>query len=202
MTWHSLILDDLSTSPTDTAPDAGLSPAEVEAIRLEGYETGYKSGWDDASAEAAASDRRIAADLERNLADISFTYEEARAEVLRGLQDLIGSIVSTFLPALAAEAVLPRVATEIEALVATLGGGTCELVAAPDTCRQLDWLAERYMELDLRIAPEPAYAAGRVTLRFADETRDIDLGGLTASVTDAIRDFSGTIIQQEEARHA
>ena len=110
--------------------------------------------------------------------------------------------MSTFLPALAAEAVLPRVATEIEALVATLGGGTCELVAAPDTCRQLDWLAERYMELDLRIAPEPAYAAGRVTLRFADETRDIDLGGLTASVTDAIRDFSGTIIQQEEARHA
>ena len=75
-------------------------------------------------------------------------------------------------------------------------------MAAPETCRQLDWLAERYIDLDLRIEPEPAYPDGRVTMRFAGETREIDLTGLQSAMTEAIRDFTGSNMYEQEARHA
>lgn len=202
MTFTRLVLEDLSqrSRPPDTDP--GLSTAEAETIRLDAYENGYKSGWDDANAETAASDRRIAADLERSLADLSFTYEEARVEVLSGLRDLLDAIVTGFLPTLAAEAVLPRVASEIETLLNGAGKGECHLLASPDTCRQLEWLAETYIAHDLRIEPEPAYPDGRVTLRFAGEARDIDLSGLQDTLAQAIREFTGTTIQEQEAKRA
>lgn len=202
MTYAPLTLEDLTPAPEANRSTPGLSAEEAETLRLDGYEAGYKSGWDDANAETAASDRRIAADLERSLSDLSFTYEEARVEVLSGLRDLLNAIVTGFLPTLAAEAVLPRVAAEIEALLSDLGTADCRLFAAPDTCRQLEWLAERYIALDLQILPEPAYPDGRVTLRFAGETREIDLTGLQSAMTEAIRDFTGSTMHEQEARHA
>ena len=39
-------------------------------------------------------------------------------------------------------------------------------------------------------------------LRFAGETRDIDLTGLQSAMTEAIRDFTGSNMHDEEARHA
>lgn len=202
MTYTPLTLQDLTPPAKTGAATPGLSAEEADTIRLDGYEAGYKSGWDDANAETTASDHRIAADLERSLSELSFTYEEARVEVLSGLRDLLNAILTGFLPALAAEAVLPRVAAEIDTLLTEPGRGECRLLAAPDTCRQLEWLVDRYMDRDLRIDPEPAYPDGRVTLRFASETREIDLTGLQQAMTEAIRDFTGAHMHEKEARHA
>jgi flagellar assembly protein FliH len=179
-----------------------MTRAEVEAIRLEGYEAGYKSGWDDANAETEASDRRIAADLERTLSELGFTYAEARAELLRGMRGLFDSVVKTFLPALAAEAVLPRVQSEIEAILDQSAAGALHLVASPDTARKLDQLAERYMETDLTITSEAAYPDGRVTLCHGAEAREIDLGALIGALSDAILDFADPAPQQQELHHA
>jgi len=200
MSYHALVLEDL-TAPSPDATLNGLAASDAETLRLEAYEAGYKSGWDDANSETAASDRRIAADLERNLSDLTFTYEEARAEVLQGISGLISSILTGFLPRLAAEAVLPRVADELDALIASVGSGTCRLLAAPGTCKQLDWLAEKYLEMELEIVPEPAYPDGRVTLHFAGETREIDLTDLLQTMSAAIRDFTGSTPSENEVRH-
>ncbi len=79
MRYRALKLEVFGATPvTASAP----SDVDVEEVRLAGYETGYQSGWDDATTEREKSDQLIAADLERNLRDISFTYAEARNEVL------------------------------------------------------------------------------------------------------------------------
>lgn len=200
MTYHALALENFNAQPAPSAT-AGISDSDAEAIRLEAYEAGYKSGWDDANAESAASDHRIAADLERSLTDLSFTYEEARAEVLTGISGLVSSILDSFLPKLATEAVLPRVADELNALISEVGVGQCRLQAAPATCRQLEWLAENYMQMDLQIVPEDAYPDGRVTLHFSSETKDIDLSDLLSSMTGAIRDFIQSSQPEQELRH-
>lgn len=199
MIYHALSLEDFAAPAR--AIGAGLTDADAEAIRLDAYESGYKSGWDDANSETAASDHRIAADLERSLTDLSFTYEEARAEVLRGMSGLMTSILTSFLPRLAADAVLPRVSDEIDAMIAATGSGNCRLQAAPETCKQLDWLAEKYMETDLQIISEPAYPDGRVTLHFASETKEIDLTNLLTGMTEAIRDFTLSPTPEQELRH-
>lgn len=200
MTYHALVLENFAAQSNPSLPE-NLAGADAESIRLEAYEAGYKSGWDDANSESAASDRRIAADLERSLTDLSFTYEEARAEVLTGMSGLVSSILTSFLPKLAAEAVLPRVADELNALIAVAGVGRCSLRAAPGTCRQLEWLAETYVDMDLQIVSEDAYPDGRVTLQFASETKEIDLTDLLVSMTGAIRDFIHSSQPEQELRH-
>jgi flagellar assembly protein FliH len=199
MTYNALKLEDFATpSPSNAAT---VAAADAEAIRLEAYEAGYKSGWDDANSETAASDHRIAADLERNLTDLRFTYEEARAEVLHGMSGLVSSILTSFLPRLAAEAVLPRVAEELQAQIASASPETCRIQAAPDTCKQIEWLVDTYMEMDLQTTPEPAFPDGRVTLHFSSETKEIDLSGLLGSVTEAIHDFIRSAQPEQELRH-
>lgn len=200
MKYRTLKLDPFGTNAVSAAAPA--TDLDAEEIRLVGYETGYQSGWDDATAEREKSDQLIAADLERNLRDISFTYLEARTEVLSGLGSLFNSILTQFLPAMAAEAVGPLVEAELATLTAELGEASCELLAAPRTAGQLAWLVERYMEIDLRITPEPAFADGRVTLRFAGEEREIDLSAMVAAMTTAIRDFTQSQTPSKERQNA
>ena len=175
---------------------------DTEELRLNAYEGGYKSGWDDATAEREKSDQLIAADLERNLQDISFTYSEARSEVLNGFGGLIESILTSFLPAVAAEAVVPLVNAELETLLRNLGDQRCELLASVRTAAQLDWLISRHLEADLHIIPEPAFADGRVSLRFGGEEREVDMSGMVETMTAAIRDFTETDVFTEERQHA
>ncbi len=201
MTLRALKLEVFGSSriATGGAPVAG---GDTEELRLNAYEGGYKSGWDDATAEREKSDQLIAADLERNLHDISFTYSEARAEVLNGFGGLIKSILTSFLPAIAAEAVVPLVNAELEALLRDLGDLRCELLASPRTAAQLEWLISRHLEADLHIIPEPAFADGRVSLRFGNEEREVDMSGMVETMTTAIRDFTQTDIFIEERQNA
>lgn len=201
MTLRALKLEVFGNVPSS----GGAMPAvggDHEELRLSAFEAGYKSGWDDATAEREKSDQLIAADLERNLQDISFSYAEARAEVLSGFGGLIASILSSFLPAVAAEAVVPLVDAELKALLRDFGDQKCELQASPRTAAQLEWLISRHLEADLHIVPEPAFADGRVSLRFGGEEREVDMSGMVDTMTAAIRDFTQTDIFIEERQNA
>ena len=178
------------------------APVDTEEIRLAAYDNGYQSGWEDATAEREKSDHLITADLERNLRDISFSYAEARNEVLSGLKGLFDSILTGFLPSIAAEAVAPLVIGELETILNELGEARCEVLASPQTAAQLGWLAERYLESDLHIITEPAFADGRVSLRFGGEQREIDLSGMVQSMSTAIRDFTQNDVMNKEMQHA
>jgi hypothetical protein len=201
MTLRALKLEVFGSGPTAAGATPGAG-GDSEEMRLNAYEAGYKSGWDDATAEREKSDQLIAADLERNLRDISFSYSEARTEVLNGFGGLIKSIVTSFLPAIAAEAVVPLVNAELEELLRNLGDQRCELLASPRTAAQLEWLISRHLEADLHIIPEPAFADGRVSLRFGGEEREVDLSGMVATMTAAIRDFTETDVFIEERQNA
>jgi hypothetical protein len=201
MTLRALKLEVFGSGLTAAGATPGAG-GDSEEMRLNAYEAGYKSGWDDATAEREKSDQLIAADLERNLRDISFSYSEARTEVLNGFGGLIKSIVTSFLPAIAAEAVVPLVNAELEELLRNLGDQRCELLASPRTAAQLEWLISRHLEADLHIIPEPAFADGRVSLRFGGEEREVDLSGMVATMTAAIRDFTETDVFIEERQNA
>lgn len=197
MSYSALSLEDLNHPGAGSGPSAPVD----EAARLQAFETGYKSGWDDANAETAASEQRIAADLERRLADLTFTYEEARAEVMQGLSGLLGAILSGFLPALAADAVIPRVTEALQPLLGAVAPGGIELVASPATASKLDRLVERHFDTDLHVRPEPAYPDGRVTLSTQKQTTEIDITDLVGTMSAAIRDFVDAAAPQEKERN-
>jgi len=197
-----LNLDEFGSGPGG-APAPTRAPGEdSDDVRLDVYETGYKCGWDDASAARDAEEGRLAADLSRSIQEMRFTYEEARAEVLGGLAPLLDGIVGRLLPAIAAEAVAPLVAEELDTAIGNLGHGRCEILAAPSSCPALERLADRHVEAEIVVRPEPAYAEGHVTLRFADEQREIDLDAAAARIGAAIREFIDQQSPQDRRLHA
>lgn len=166
-----------------------LSSREVEAAKQAAYETGYKSGWDDCAAASEAEGAQLGADLSQSLRDLSFTYEEARQEVMTGVKFLLEGIAEQILPNLAAQAILPVLDAEIGTILSKMGGLKIALVAAPELCPNLRQLAERHIEADLEIHPDPAFGPGQVALKFAGQEQEIDLQAATDAIAIAIQEF-------------
>ena len=188
MTHRRLDLDDFG------APDvrgASLSAsADLDAVKLDAFEAGYRDGWDDCLAAEQSNRTQIGADLARGIADLSFTYAEARGDVLAALRPFLEGIADQFLPAVAAEALIPTVQTEIARLLAHVPDARGAVIAAPSVCPALEALVRDHVPAEITILPEPAYAEGHVTLRFGEELREIDLTAAADRIATSIRAFA------------
>lgn len=181
-----LDFEDFAKTPADRAAQV---QAEADTIRQSAYEMGYKSGWEDCAATAEAESATIGADLAQSLRELSFTYEEARQDVIAGLRPLLEGIASQLLPRLAAEAVLPILDAEIATILAQRGVMQIEIMVAPDLCPAIARLVERHVDVPLSVKPEPAFGPGRVALHFAGEEQEINLDTAAALIAQALRDF-------------
>lgn len=73
----------------------------MEETRQHAYEAGYKAGWEDASSAHAAGQAELRAEVARNLQAMSFTYHEARGQILRAIEPLLTDIAASLLPEVA-----------------------------------------------------------------------------------------------------
>jgi flagellar assembly protein FliH len=169
-------------------------PPEPDAGGLEAFEQGYKNGWDDCIANENEERRRIGADLAAALQEIEHSAHAVREEMLAGLVPLLEQIASQLLPSVAAEAVAPVVVAELERIASAQLATEAQLVAAPATVPVIENLVAATPELAVDVFPEPAYAEGQVSLRFADQRRDIDLSDAAGRMARAIRDFAAEMV--------
>ena len=96
----------VANAPAANTPAPENASAELlEKIRLEGYEAGYKAGWDDAVNAEEEEQNRIGAEFARNLQDMGFTFHEARAHVLNTLEPLLLGMVEKVLPDLVSQTI-------------------------------------------------------------------------------------------------
>ena len=103
----------------DTDAGSGRSDMMVvqvsanEEAKLAAYETAYKAGWEDAASAQSEDQARIRADLARNLQQLSFTFQEARAHVLKAVEPLLEEMVNRLLPETARETLAPLVLEQV-----------------------------------------------------------------------------------------
>ena len=108
---RTLVLEDFG-GPLDALTAAGRGAALPEEQRLAAFEDGYQAGWDDAARALSESHQKLSADLAQNLGDLAFTFHEARAHVLKGVEPLLRQMVSRILPDVARHA-LPGLVVEM-----------------------------------------------------------------------------------------
>ena len=196
-------LEEFALAPAGPAaeddPFAGMVPeAEVEAARMEGYDRGYRSGWDDAVAAASQARSHVAADFARNLQDLSFTYHEARAHVLRGIEPLLEEILAVFLPK-SVQALLARtVLDELTEMAKDAADAPVRVMVSPADAPVLRELIGDNRRVPLSIVEEPSLAEGQVYLRLGETERAIDLSGALLRMSEALRgasDLNGRILK-------
>jgi flagellar assembly protein FliH len=170
-------------------PESGL-----EGGNLDAFEQGYRSGWDDCTANEVEERRRVGADLAKAMAEVSMTLDAARDEIMAALQPLFEQIASQLLPAIVAEAVTPVVVEELRRIAEERCSAEVELLASPETCPIIEKLIDTTPELSVSVVPEPALAEGQVSLRFGGQSRDIDLSQAAAQMAEAIRSFAAGMV--------
>lgn len=84
-----------------------LMPEQVEDIRLNAYERGYVAGWDDNGQQSDTEISTQRAAMLRQVEQLSFSYYEARAHVLRAIEPLFKAIFDTVLPVAVRASVVP-----------------------------------------------------------------------------------------------
>lgn len=173
------------------APDRGVQPElEIpEADPMQGYETGFQAGWDDAIAAAAQERGHISAEFARNLEELSITFHEARSQVTASLLPFVEALLSGLLPISAQTALKENVWAVLEPLAQSYNTPQIKLFCAPDDVEVLEELKGLSSSLDLDLVPESTFHSGQVKLRIGDEHDKIDMSDLQAQISDILAPF-------------
>lgn len=187
---HSFF-EDFATRHTESAPPTPeIGEAEVEAGKLESFDTGYRAGWDDAIKAQADESHRISSDFAQNLQDLSFTYNEAYRQVLDAVTPLLEDILQALLPALLHETLGLHLHEQLAGMAQEIARREVLIAVAPESTVQLAPLLEQDFGFPLRLEEDPTLAEGQVDLRFGETEKQIDLSGLLDEVTRAVEGFA------------
>lgn len=175
-----------------------LERAAFEEEKLVAYEQGFQAGWDDSVAAQTDEVARLRTDLGHNLQSLSFTYQEARAHVLAGLESLIEEMVHCLLPELARETLAPMVLERVVPMAEKLADQPVELILNPVARKPVENMLDLATGLPLRIVEEKCLAEGQVYFRLGTTEAKIDLTRVVAEISAATHAFFAQISQEPE----
>ncbi|MCA0941399.1 ABC transporter ATP-binding protein [Salipiger pacificus] len=172
------------------AAAASVGTAEIDAAKLESFESGYRAGWDDAIKAQSEESGRIASDFSQSLQDLSFTYNEAYRQMLDAVTPLLEDMLQALLPRLLHETLGLHLREQLGAMAQEIARREVLIAVAPGTSEQVAPLLEQDFGFPLRLEEDETLAEGQADLRFGDTERQIDLSGLLEEVTRAVEGFA------------
>lgn len=184
-----LRLELFETEPPDGPTTIVTDVGTIEQAKLAAYEQGYAAGWDDGVAAQAEDQTRLRADLARSLQGLSFTYQEARAHVLKALEPLIESMLSRLLPVTARSALSPMVIETLRPLAAELAEAPVVLYIHPAVRPAVTSVLSGGDALPMTLVDEPMLGEGQAVLRLGQIEARVDLDAAMEAVAEAVRQF-------------
>lgn len=176
-------------TPTAISDTVVLQSAEIEEARLQSYETGYSAGWEDALAATSAEEGKISAEFANNLQNLTFTYHEARAHLLRSIKPVLVEVTTKLLPEVAREAIAPVVLDALMPLIDETLDQPIQIQINPESRPAVERLLTQAAGMTLEIEEEPTLGEGQVYVRLGKSELKIDLDGAAAEVIRAVHDF-------------
>lgn len=195
MTELQDLLEDFGTvtavpSVADQSSAPSFSEAELEGLKLESFEKGYRAGWDDALKAQADEQTQISSALGQHLQDLSFTYHEAYGHVMTAVMPLLQDMVASVLPEIARATLGQHITQQLETLSADIGQADVEIAVAPGMLSQVEAVMGGDFNFPLSVVPDDTLADEQADIRFGQNERQIDLGDLISSVTEAVEGFA------------
>lgn len=180
----SRILPEFGTRAAQGA-SVSLSEVSLEEQKLASYEAGYQAGWDDSTKANSDAGNQVSADFAQNIRDLSMTYHEAYAALMKDVRPFLLQVVEAVLPAMARDTLAPRILELVEAEMAGAPRSAVVLHAAPDDSAFLQPLVGHFDDgLDLTLRLDETLASGQVRLSF-DEGQELELD--TTALLDGIQ---------------
>ncbi|OJI92487.1 flagellar assembly protein FliH [Planktotalea frisia] len=154
---------------------------------LEGYESGYQAGWDDAIKAHQDAQTHLSSTLSQNLEQIEFTLIEAQTQLLSTIKPVLEEIMKTLLPGLLSEGLRALVVEEIETLLKTNVAKDISLVVSEqDEMTVAAFLNSSRNLSDISLVAKETLTEGQAYVSCATLQRKID-------VTQAISDIQSRV---------
>jgi flagellar assembly protein FliH len=186
MTIAAALLESFDEVVRPAAPGVDVADEAREAERLAAYESGYRSGWDDCLAAEQDNTRRVGAELARNLADLGFTYHEARVQLLSETEALLDAFFRKVWMRAAGTALARRLVDDIVELAGTALDMPVEIVVSRVDAETVRSLLPDAPTFPLNLVEEEALAEGQAYLRFGQSERVYDMSALADRLCEAI----------------
>lgn len=164
--------------------------AALEGQKLEAFENGYRAGWDDA-VKAQSDDRtRISSAFGQHLQDLSFTYHEAYSQVINAMSPLLDEIVNTLLPEISKATLGSHISQHLQEMTREIGKMKVIIAVAPSNLESISPLLDQDFGFPIEISEDDTLADEQADIRFGQTEKQIDLGDLLNSVSEAVQGFS------------
>lgn len=178
-------LEDFAAAPAPPAEPA-ISEDELEAARRTAYENGFQAGAADAIAAAEADQARIGAALAARVQELGFTYQEAAAHVMSGVEPVLRAMVETLMPPLMAETVGRMILHEVRPLAEEAADIPVRVLVSPDEAAALRGILGENTPVPMAIVEDASLSAGQAHLRLGQVERQIDLSAALDRITQAL----------------
>lgn len=185
----SHLYDDFSLSGGAFAGGLIMPDDADEEARLEGFESGYKAGWEDAIKAHEKDSERVAAELAQSLQDMSFTYTEVQTKLMAGLSPVISQITDALLPRIAIETFGAQISAEILSLTKDASSSAIELTVSPDASPVLRAQLVEKIPLPFTLAEDMELSPGMAFVRVGNQELEINVDAVLKGVTDAMAAF-------------
>lgn len=180
-----LTLEDFG-SFADLAPVRTIDGERLESEKLEAFDKGYAAGWDDATEAAERDALRSGQAVQSRLEDLTFTFHEARAHVMRALMPLMETIASTALPAILRASIGPRLVEMVESLAETAADAPIVILTSPDTRDEVEAALLDHARFPHQVRADPDMPEALIHVRMGEAGQELDLGAVETRLTEAL----------------
>ncbi|MGH1458101.1 MAG: ABC transporter ATP-binding protein [Paracoccaceae bacterium] len=184
----SHLLEDFGTQSAGRSSIA-MTDVSLEEQRLESFEQGYKAGWDDALKAQNNTAVQISEEFARNLQDLSFTYREAYAHILKSMNPLLSQIVETVLPEMAQKTLGLRVIEQLQEMVKATGDTGIEVRVSCANQSAVASLLKQEFGFPVAIKDDASLSDTQALLKFDETEKQIDLGEVLSGIGQAVSGF-------------
>ena len=183
------LLEDFSA--LERAGRDGNGPGEdvYDLVRLEGFDAGYKAGWDDATKALKNTSGMLSERFRENLSDLTFTYHEARSSVLKGLAPVIGEIIRSVLPQILHNSFPAFVLDAIQELANENSNPTVILRVHPDQADTLAKELDNKLDMPVRITGDPSLSQDAALLDIGHTEMEIDFTAYLEKISQSLSIF-------------
>ncbi len=182
---------DFSTLEPDGENDSATQSDHVEEQKLQAFEEGYQAGWTDAEKNHAEEQKNLGAEIVHTLHDLAFTYQEALAQLNRGLKPMFDQMMMTLLPKTTALTLRAHVVEQLMQIAGTQTAGQIELrVSETDLPMFEDLLEEMEPHLAVSLSVDEKLAVNQVFLQLETLEREVNLDAVSTEIIAAMKAFN------------
>lgn len=169
--------------------DSLLSQEDIEDGKLESFEAGYSSGWEDALKAYADGNVALSEALRDSLRMATLVKQEAFDAFLTSSQTLIEGIVTQVLPAMSQETLGQHIRDIISKSIAETSERSIIIKVSAVDYDSLVRISAEWLPDDAELRSDATLSPGQADLSLDSSETHIDLKSVIADVNEAVAAF-------------